>query len=491
MCGQGVLGRVVLAGAMVLAGGCGSATPVVEPEPDVQSDVTVDIAPDTATEETGSGDAAGDTMDAADSTGADTDVGPDLTWAERFAEVIPPTGVVELHIAFAPGDWVKLLAAWTDNIQKTEFPATIQYGKYAQPGAGVRLKGLSSLVIGQGQTADPKGKYPLKLDFNAFGGERLLGVDEVALNSGVHDPSHMREWLTAAMYQGMSVDVAHLGFANGFVDDVWVGLYTLSQSVDKTFLKERFGTAGGLDNGNLYKCVHNGFGACSLAWLGDQKSDYAHTEGCDPGYDACGLVLQTNEDDPAQNDYKDILALIHALNDTAEADLPTELPKVFDVEHFLRLAAVAAATDNYDSYFGKGNNFYLYHRKDGRFQMIPWDFDGTYGGGCEADLADPTCGGLQSHPLAGRILAIPQWRATYLQHLCTIAKQWMTVPVHKAWITALDARIGQLARTEPHPSQQGSYDLQTATDPPVDDFGNLLGYVAKREKFLSGACGAK
>jgi spore coat protein H len=479
-----------LMAAVVWTVACGSETPPAT------ADVTLADSGDTAsgTDAAGQSDTIATTDTAAGSDTAAPDSGPDgtdLSWPDRYAEVIPQLGVLDLRITFAPGDWVKLLADWTNLQVKTEFPATIQYGKYLQTGAGVRLKGLSSLTLPAGGTADPTDKYPLKIDFNAFGGQRLLGIDEVGLNGASHDPSHMRDWLTAAMYQSMGLHAVHLGYANVHIDDVWIGLYGLSQSVDKQFLKERFGEAGGADDGNLYKCVYNGFGACMLGWLGPNKSDYVRAEGCAEGYDTCGMVLQTNEDDPKQNDYSDLLQLIAVLNNTPLEDLPAELPKVFAVDQFLKLAAVAAATANLDSYFGKGNNFYLYHRADGRFEMIPWDFDMTYGSGCENDLADPTCGGLDSHPLAGRILAVPQWRAQYLQHLCTLSQQWMTVQTHKAWIAGLDSRIGELARTEPNPSSQGSYQDQTSEATVGENYGNLLDFVGKRQKYLAGACSVK
>lgn len=468
---------------------CGSEAPAPNAA-DAGADSTASDGTDTAPDTSDSADSQDPdaSADASDSADAATD----LDWPARFAKVIPPLGVLDLRLTLKAGDWTQLLADWTEKGQKVEYPVQLQWGKDALTGAGVRLKGLSSLTLPVGGgLADPAAKYPLKIDFNAFGGERYYGVDEAGLNSAVHDASYMREWLTAALYGALQVDVAHLGYANVHVDTHHAGLYVLSQSIDKQFLKERFGEANGADDGNLYKCVYNGFGACSMAYLGDQPQDYQKTTNCGEGYDACGMVLQTNEDDPAKNDYADLIALTKVVSQTPDSAFEAEISKVFDVEHFLRLAAVAAATGNYDSYFGKGNNFYLYHRNDGRFQMIPWDFDLTYGGGCESDLADPTCGGLQSHPLAGRILAVPKWRAKYLEHTCTLAQQWMTAANHKGWIAALDGRIGSFARTDPNAPDGASYDDQIKDDPDGAQYGNLLAFVRAREQFLLGACALK
>lgn len=439
-----------------------------------------------AADSVGSDAAAPDTGDPSDAAELPDTAPPELTWAERFERVIPPTGVLPLALDFADGDWAALLAAWTNTQVKQELPAALTYGDVVMPAVGVRLKGLNSLQLPQGEAADPTGKYPLKIDFNSQGGDRLYGVDEVRLNNGYHDPTQMRDWLTAEMYRAMGVRSAHIGYADVTIEGAHVGLYALSQSVDKQFLKERYGTADGADDGNLYKCVYNGFGACSLAWRGDAKSDYVATEGCAEGYDACGLVLKTNEDDPAHNDYADLIAFLKVLHETPDAELPEALPKVFDVEQFLRLSAVAFATGNDDSYFGKGHNYYLYRRSDGRFEMIPWDFDLAYGGGCETPDFEPTCGGLDGHPLVARILAVPAWRARYRELLCEVATQWMTLERHSGWITALHARIGAFMATDPNPSPQGSYAAQTSSAGGGD--GNLYDFVSRRVAYLAGTC---
>ncbi len=197
-----------------------------------------------------------------------------------------------------------VLERWVDESIKVEKKATIAAGPLTHPAVGVKLKGANSLVIGEGPDGglDLGGKYPLKLDFNSQGGERLYGVDELGLNSALHDPSLVREWLASKMFGSMGVEAAKVGFADVTIvtgaQRFHVGVQPLVQVIDKRFLKHRFGEDTGADDGNLYKCTYNQFGACTLQWLGDSISDYVHTTGCSLGEDVCGLVLQTNEDDP-------------------------------------------------------------------------------------------------------------------------------------------------------------------------------------------------
>lgn len=446
-------------------------------------------APSTPTPDAGTPD--GEASDGGASDGGASDGGAgDGEWREVFAHVVPDDRLVDMRLEFAPGDWQKLLEEWRSSRLKTEFPAAFRFDAETLPRIGVRLKGLNSLWIPETGEIPLTGRYPLKLDFNSQGGERFHGVDELSLNTAGNDPSRMRDWLTSRMYQAVGIEAAHTGFAEVRIDGQLIGPYVLSQVIDKRFLKERFGT-GDLDDGNLYKCVYNGFGACALEWKGPEKSAYyRRADGagaCADGFDDCGLVLQTNEDDPSLNDYSDLIHFLDVLNNTPDASFETEIVKVFDVDHLLRVAAVAYATSNFDSYFGKGHNYYLYRRADGRFQMIPWDFDLAYGAAtCEADIGDPTCGQRASHPLVDRIFAVPKWRTAYLQYLRVVADTMLTRERHAAWIDQARAFLDAAIARDPNPlgaSEGGSYASQL--DPAGGGPNNIFAFVeAKRAHIL-------
>lgn len=416
---------------------------------------------------------------------ADTDTAPDTdpTWQDRFAHVFPTDHVVDLRLDFAAGDWEKLLMAWQTTQQKKVYPAAFTFDTESLAAVGVRLKGLNSLNVPPSGPINLAGKYPLKIDFNKVGGPRFHEVDEVALNTSGNDASRMRDRLTASMYGAMGVEASRTSWADVRIGGVHVGLYVTAQVIDKRFLKERFGEADHADDGNLYKCVYNSFGACSLAWQGDDPASYVSEEGCAEGYDRCGLVLQTNEDDPTQNTYADLIHLLDVLNNTPAEQFEAELAKVFDVPHFLRLAAVAYATSNFDSYFGKGHNYYLYHRSDGLFQMIPWDFDLAFGNTeCPTDPSDPTCGGAESHPLTRKIMAVAAWREAYLGELKTLLDTAFTEAQVSAWVSEADALIAPFVAGDPNLPGEGSYAEQI--DPKAAGVGNLFRFLEARRAFI-------
>ncbi len=459
----------------------------------ISGDASIDGQPDgVADAEAGPevvADADGDVDAEADGV-ADTDAAPDAdpTWEDHFDHVFPTDHVVDLRLDFADGDWEKLLLLWQTTKEKKVYPAAFTFDTESLATVGVRLKGLNSLNVPPSGPINLAGKYPLKIDFNKVGGPRFHEVDEVALNTSGNDASRMRDRLTASMYGAMGVEASRTSWADVRIDGVHVGLYVTAQVIDKRFLKERFGEADHADDGNLYKCVYNSFGACSLAWQGADPASYVSKEGCADGYDRCGLVLQTNEDDPTQNTYADLIHLLDVLNNTPAEQFEAELAKVFDVPHFLRLAAVAYATSNFDSYFGKGHNYYLYHRSDGLFQMIPWDFDLAFGNTeCPTDPSDPTCGGAESHPLTRKIMAVAAWREAYLGELKTLLDTAFTEAQVSAWVSEADALIAPFVAGDPNLPGEGSYAEQI--DPKAAGVGNLFRFLEARRAFILAGLG--
>ncbi len=351
----------------------------------------------------------------------------------------------------------------------------------------MRLKGLSSLLTPQDGSIDPKGKYPLKIDFNRFGGERMNGLDKLALSNLSSDRSFMHEQLASRVYAAMGVPAPRTAFAKVTIDGVYIGVYILVQPLDERFLKEHYGTADWADDGNLYKCVHNGKGVCNLAWHGGAREDYLLTDSCQPSYDDCGLVHKTHEDEPAWNHYRDLLHLIDVLNHAPAAELPEALDRVLDVEGVLRYLAATFVLSSYDSYLGKSNNFYLYHRpQDGRFTVLPWDMDGAYTGhGC-TNRDDPTCGNAANAPLIGRIFAVPAWKARFEALVDEALAGPFTVAQHKTWVQALDALVGPLVAGDPnYPEPVSTYQALTTLTPGLGQPEGLLAFVGKRSAELA------
>ena len=480
---DGSVGDVADGGADVQGGSDGSGEDGVVVPGDGGGDALEDVAGDVGAD-TGMGDVAADgTSDAGD---AADDAGPqEDPWKSSFDHVFPQDHVVDLRLDFPGGGWAALLAEWQETHKKIEHPAAFGFDDESLDVIGVRLKGLNSLNVPAEGPIPLDGKYPLKMDFNTFGGPRFHDVDEVNLSINVVDPSLMRERLSERMYEQMGVPATLSAYGKVTIDGAYVGLYTMVQVIDKRYLKERFGTENHADDGNLYKCLHNNQDICSLQWRGGAKEDYIQTEGCVPGYETCGLLLKTNEDDPTQNDYADVIFLMDVLAHATDEDFAEGIDAIFDVDSFLRLTAVAMVLGNFDSYFGKGHNYYLYHRPDtGKIMMLPWDLDLTYEGPlCSPDPTQPDCWGPGSRPLVQRIMVVPEYHAAYVGYLKEVVEQHFTAEVHAEWIAEYDALIGGLIGGDPNVVDKGAYGAAISPDGVGES--NLFGFIeAKRAEIL-------
>lgn len=418
---------------------------------------------------------------------------------EAFAHVFPTDRAVEIRLDASMQDWVAILNAWKADNRKYYIPAGFRFDDESLDLVGIRLKGFSSLGV-IWETPGVQVKAPLKIEFDEYDGPRFHGIDKIGLSTAWRDPSQMRAHLAQKMYAAMGVKTPHLGYADVYVGSMHLGLYTTTQVIDKRYLKERWGTLGHRDDGNLYKCTMGaGEKVCGLVYMGETRDDYVD-EGCMQGaFDECGLVLKTNEDDASLNNYDDLVHFLDRLNHSEDDQFVAALENVFDVDSYLRYLAVSVAIGNWDSHIGRRNNYYLYRPLgEEQFTMIAWDFDLAYGiDECvdwaltpDAPPADktpvnyPWCDELQ-HPLVRRVLAVPEYRDRYLAYLDQVVDKYLTVERHEAWIEELDAVIGPVIESDPTFGWDvEEYELSLTDEDSETEVMNLLEFVEKRRAFI-------
>ncbi len=342
-------------------------------------------------------------------------------------------------VQFQPVDGFDAMeTAFLASGDKSYHQSGFQFEDKSTPSVGLRLKG--TVLEGAGLAEE---KYSLKINTNYFDAERFLLLDKLDFDNGSPDPSMMREVLASRLYRAMGVPAPRTAFARVSADGTDLGLYTMIQNVDKRLLREFYGQEEGADDGNLYRCVAP---YCTLRWRGDAKINY-FTTACDEE-DGCGLVLKSNETDPALNDYADVIDLLDFLNNSSDEDFAAGVEAVLDVDQLLRTMAVGAAITDYEGLLGAYDDFYLYHRPDtGLWVFIPWDQNKSFGRSrCANDtvptnpVQKPWCQN-ESRPLFDRIMAVPRFAAAYRAHLTTLLNDWFTPEKMQVWIDQYDALI--------------------------------------------------
>ena len=223
---------------------------------------------------------------------------------------------------------------------------------------GIRYKGNSSI------RANSK-KLPLRFDFDKWeyeypeiADQRFYGFKELSMSSNYNDPSLMREKSAADLFRNFGVPAVRTAFYEVYIDEgtgtyKYYGVYTMTEIVFDTFLKNWFGSK----NGNCYKPDGNG---AKFATNGFTLDDFER---------------KTNEENNDRNDIQEMFNLLHAnTRNSNPEEWKDNLESVFDVDGFLKYLAVNNTIQNWDTYGRMTHNYYLYHDlNDDLIKWITWD----------------------------------------------------------------------------------------------------------------------
>ena len=109
-------------------------------------------------------------------------------------------------------------------------------------------------------------------------------------------------------------------------------------------------------------------------------------------------------------DVSDHSSLLHALEILNSGQL-VDIGKVFDIEGILTYLAGNVALGSFDYYPITGHNYYLYEELPGRFNMLPWDMNGSQ------EPMDPAlCSPMEGY-LSSKLLEDPVFEARYFELL--------------------------------------------------------------------------
>ncbi len=313
-------------------------------------------------------------------------------------------------------------------------------------------------------------KKPFKISFNEFFSNQTLdGLKKINLNNFTNDPSLVHDMTSMKLFRDAGLVASRTSYTKLFVDGEYIGLYVVIENVDKTFLKLHYGGAN--NDGNLYKTDRGA--SVSLNFTGWESS----------GYKDQGLKLTTNE---TTDDWSKIINFIYFLNYYEGSDFKQQLESNFDVHAYLKVLAIEKCIRSWDSYWGGGNNFYLYEHPDGKYRWIPWDMNETFqdikvlsGTSLLDGYLVPT-NKFDVRPLLKRIFEIPEYKTEYLNNVCDLINSNYTLNYLGEYILFRHNLIDEAYKIDPY--RYNSYDSfkYSLTDDNKDEVSlTHSGYVLK------------
>jgi spore coat protein H len=299
-----------------------------------------------------------------------------------------------------------------------DFPwvhAELMAGKTTYTNVAVRYKGHFTY----GATSHLL-KRSLKIDLVHYGEKSRFGsLKKLTLNAGILDPGKSREALAYAVYRDAGVPAPRTAFAEvyltvpGRYNGELLGLFTLVEDIEDSFLQDHFGE----ENGLLMKPE----GVRGPDFLGMDWRDYV------------ARYKPVREASTEQSDL--LIALARLIDQSKPEEFREKIESYLNVDEFLRYLAVTAMVVDLDSPLAMPQNFYLYlSAKSKKLLYLPWDLDLSFAAWPMGGSADEQMNLSLIHPYTGRyklidrLLNVPKFRAQYLEIVSQISTTCFSEP---------------------------------------------------------------
>jgi hypothetical protein len=216
------------------------------------------------------------------------------------------------------------------------------------------------------------------------GDDRLLGETSAVLalpGTVGDDPTLQREQLIWWMARKLKMPALHRRFVRVFVNGQQrQQVLEDTQQPGGQFLAEWFPND---DGGRLHKSQDwVEFQDDAMSSLGDLRATLGN-------FTTTGGVKKTaryrwlwapRAGDVLDNDFADFFALVDAHNQASPPTYQAQISALVDVSSWMRAMALQRIAGNWDSYgWSIGKNMYAYKPRVGRWSMLPWDIDFSFG----------------------------------------------------------------------------------------------------------------
>ncbi len=354
---------------------------------------------------------------------------------EYETELFDTSSIMTVDILMDEDDWNDMLE---NAISEEYYQCDVNINGTTFYQVAIRPKGNTSL---SSIASDPDtDRYSFKLEFDYYvDGQTCFGLDKLVLNNNYADATNMKEALIYDMFQYLGADASLYNYAKISVNGEYWGVYLALEAVEDSFMLRNFGVS----NGELYKPEgsniaggnDNDFEDTDFSNMsppdnqnGNEQFDFKQMPNSSDGFqkpddttnESQSDVEESNDTKPDNNfdmqnmtgsgftnftsgsganlnyidddldSYSDIWdgevtsssktdhkRVVTALKNISEGN---DLEDYMDIDNLLRYMAVHIFAVNEDSLSGSmAHNYYLYEY-DGKLNLIPWDYNLSFGG---------------------------------------------------------------------------------------------------------------
>lgn len=280
---------------------------------------------------------------------------------------------------------------FVNNPQTTETrPCVLAYGGVVYDNASVNIRGqISRTAPKLGWTFDLPHNHDLDMP-----GVLIEPVDTFAMEANWSDHSHGRQILSYDSYGEAGVVHNEAFPIRTQRNGQFQGLYIYLDKFDGTWRDRE-----GYSNDQFFKAEHQAFD------------------------NSVRPSTRYTKENPDDGDYNPVVSFVSGVNLTGSA-MRNYLLANADIPEMINHAAATAIVQHVDS---ATHNFYLSQNPDtGRWSIIPWDLDHTWGNTCcnvNSPFVTPAEPGDQTSLLMRDLLSQPDWNQMYFRRLRTLVDQ--------------------------------------------------------------------
>jgi spore coat protein H len=343
---------------------------------------------------------------------------PALSEGQTADDLFSGQTLMRVDLQLHSSDWSKLKENYLSN---TFYPADFVWNGQTVRNVGIRSRGRGSRS---------NRKPGLKIDFDEYSAnQKFLGLKSLVLDNLTQDASGIHETVAMRFLARVGIPAPRESHVKLYVNNEYVGLYVLVESIDKSFLARVFGVIGEdtQNDGWLYEFTY--------------QEDWRLT---DLGTDLAPIKLRfeatTHESKSDEDKYRKVQELITLINRTSPEQFVATIGPRFDLPGFIRFVAAQAFLGDTDGFVGAYgmNNFYLYRLENqDKHVLIAWDTDNTFWGPNFPVLPDNT------NVLMATLMRIPEYNALWYSELARAT----TMAEEGGWLDAEIIRNVQLIET--------------------------------------------
>lgn len=300
---------------------------------------------------------------------------------------------------------------------------------------GVKYKGNSSF-----NANNLKNSWNISLD--EYESQNYQGFKTIKLANCYQDPSMIREVLSYSIL-GNYMHAPQANFAKVYVNGNYHGLYSNTESVNKTFVSNHFNSSS------------NTFIECSPIILPSpaNKSSLRYISADSTAYSNLYEIKSTYG-------WNELVAFTNIVSNQS-----ANLPNAMDMDKLAWMLAYNNVLVNLDSYSGVfSQNYLIYKDNAGRFNPIMWDLNMSFGGFPYAGSGAVGMGTLTIStsqtlsptlhetdvywPLIKAVMGNATYRKLYFAHMRTIVADFFETNVYETKAKELQALIDDAVLTD-------------------------------------------